>query len=533
MISRLAFDFLAACILAATAALGAYTPLFLAERDRLAGGTGRSFPLIMGNMFSAGVMVSAGFVHLLGEAVRQMPEAMQFSMATFLCGLGYLLTLVADKAASFLSGASAYGDEPVEVRVGVDLAERVQTPGGRLLGAGGGGGMGSGPGIASGNSAMYSQMKERYMNSEYETDMQTVVGLTTGAAGSSLLPDALPPLRATSATAGGVPTATTTTGTGTAAVNNGTVKTVVLQRTASEADAALANRNLTHRLDPHNHHNHNHQYTTARGGGGGGGLVVLQGPEQVQQEHGVVVVDVDGNGPANDGTSSTTNRYISGGPLEVEGGAAHSNNLHRSGSSASGNSSTTTSTTNVNTSARPPPPLMRGVRIPPATTAAAMHHCAPTSISIAPSVSVSFLTAVLMAVALCFHSLLEGAAMGAQTTITNSLHIFIAIVSHKGLAAYALGSSIVESRVEARQFWSVVLPFTFASPVGIFLGYIISDAAAGMGAAAISALASGTFLYVAFMEVIPRELNSPKYIGMKLAALLLGFGLMSLLAVWA
>jgi len=60
---------------------------------------------------------------------------------------------------------------------------------------------------------------------------------------------------------------------------------------------------------------------------------------------------------------------------------------------------------------------------------------------------VSFITAVLMGVALCFHSLLEGAAMGAQETISNSLHIFIAIVSHKGLAAYALGSSIVESSV--------------------------------------------------------------------------------------
>jgi zinc transporter 1/2/3 len=32
-------------------------------------------------------------------------------------------------------------------------------------------------------------------------------------------------------------------------------------------------------------------------------------------------------------------------------------------------------------------------------------------------ISVSFLTAVLMGVALCFHSLLEGAAMGAQPTI--------------------------------------------------------------------------------------------------------------------
>ena len=42
-----------------------------------------------------------------------------------------------------------------------------------------------------------------------------------------------------------------------------------------------------------------------------------------------------------------------------------------------------------------------------------------------------------------------------------------------------------------RRFWSVVLPFTFASPVGIFIGYIASDVAKGVGAACISALASG------------------------------------------
>ena len=45
-----------------------------------------------------------------------------------------------------------------------------------------------------------------------------------------------------------------------------------------------------------------------------------------------------------------------------------------------------------------------------------------------------------------------------------------------------------------QQFWSVVLPFTFASPVGIFIGYIISDLATGAGAAGISALASGMCL---------------------------------------
>lgn len=42
-----------------------------------------------------------------------------------------------------------------------------------------------------------------------------------------------------------------------------------------------------------------------------------------------------------------------------------------------------------------------------------------------------------------------------------------------------------------RRFWSVILPFTLASPVGIFVGLIISDVAQGVGAASISALASG------------------------------------------
>lgn len=84
-----------------------------------------------------------------------------------------------------------------------------------------------------------------------------------------------------------------------------------------------------------------------------------------------------------------------------------------------------------------------------------------------------------------------------------------------------------------QQFWSVVLPFTFASPVGIFLGLLISDLARGVGAAAISALASGTFLYVAFMEVIPKELRETSHMAAKMAMLVLGYGLMSLLAVWA
>lgn len=50
-------------------------------------------------------MVSAGFCHLLGEAVQQMKGIkMRFPLATFLCGLGYLFTLVADKIAAHTHG---------------------------------------------------------------------------------------------------------------------------------------------------------------------------------------------------------------------------------------------------------------------------------------------------------------------------------------------------------------------------------------------------------------------------------------------
>ena len=43
----------------------------------------------------------------------------------------------------------------------------------------------------------------------------------------------------------------------------------------------------------------------------------------------------------------------------------------------------------------------------------------------------SFLTAALMAVALCVHSVLEGAALGAQREIAKTFHIFVAILAHK------------------------------------------------------------------------------------------------------
>ncbi|KAG2429027.1 hypothetical protein HXX76_011269 [Chlamydomonas incerta] len=145
----------------------------------------------------------------------------------------------------------------------------------------------------------------------------------------------------------------------------------------------------------------------------------------------------------------------------------------------------------------------------------------------------SFATAVLLAAALCIHSILEGMALGAQVSMRSTEDIMVAIAAHKGLAAYALGASIVESGASSARFWTVIGCFAAATPLGIGIGYGLSSSANSRPGAALSALASGTFLYVAFMEVIPKELADGKHRLLKMGVFLLGYGLMSLLAVWA
>ncbi|CAG9460043.1 unnamed protein product [Pedinophyceae sp. YPF-701] len=149
-----------------------------------------------------------------------------------------------------------------------------------------------------------------------------------------------------------------------------------------------------------------------------------------------------------------------------------------------------------------------------------------------PRPSVSFATALILAVALSIHSVLEGAAMGAQRTVEQSVDVFIAIVAHKGLASYALGSSLVESGTRLTRFAAVTWFFAAATPLGIFMGFVLSEVASTGLSAGITALAAGTFIYVAVMEVIPKELRTRKHKTAKVAMLLAGFSIMAVVAYW-
>jgi len=51
--------------------------------------------------------------------------------------------------------------------------------------------------------------------------------------------------------------------------------------------------------------------------------------------------------------------------------------------------------------------------------------------------------ALAIALGLGLHSVMEGLALGAQETVEQGVGIFLAIMAHKGLAAFALGNKLL------------------------------------------------------------------------------------------
>lgn len=151
----------------------------------------------------------------------------------------------------------------------------------------------------------------------------------------------------------------------------------------------------------------------------------------------------------------------------------------------------------------------------------------------------SLAVAMVLFVALSFHSVLEGLGIGAQTQ--SAWGVFLAIILHKGLAAFALGSGLVQSHLPAPRVVLYMVVFSFMSIIGIIVGWVVTaDASDDSAAAGVCvALASGTFIYVAVMEVIPQEFprhgaaaGGPQA-AQKTAALMLGYAIFGLLAKWS
>ena len=152
-------------------------------------------------------------------------------------------------------------------------------------------------------------------------------------------------------------------------------------------------------------------------------------------------------------------------------------------------------------------------------------------------------SAILLTLVLGIHVLIEGMGLGAQVDVSEFGTAFIAIAIHKGFVSFALAENLVTSgywqdRSQRKYFYTSMGLFILMTLVGIAIGWGISGSGEeSIATAILTAMMSGSFIYVAILEILPHETKIIKRERLAMIPVLFffvaGYCLMALLAVWA
>ncbi|KAL4184775.1 hypothetical protein AMTRI_Chr10g227190 [Amborella trichopoda] len=150
---------------------------------------------------------------------------------------------------------------------------------------------------------------------------------------------------------------------------------------------------------------------------------------------------------------------------------------------------------------------------------------------------------ILLIVALCFHSVFEGIAIGVAETKDDAWRVLWTVCLHKIFAAIALGIALLRMIPERPLLSCSAYAFAFAisSPIGVVIGIVIDATTQGTVADWIYAismgLACGIFIYVSINHLLskgyapqkPALVDSPFY---KFLAVLLGVTVIAIVMIW-
>ena len=142
----------------------------------------------------------------------------------------------------------------------------------------------------------------------------------------------------------------------------------------------------------------------------------------------------------------------------------------------------------------------------------------------------------MLTLVLSVHSIIAGIALGTENKVGLSIVIFIALISHKWSAAFALGVSLIRADIQRSKIKKILILFSFATPVGIILGITLDTVLMGRSEAIVEgifdAIAAGTFLYVAIVNVFNKEFKQYEDRWLKFLMSIIGLVVMALLAIW-
>lgn len=140
-------------------------------------------------------------------------------------------------------------------------------------------------------------------------------------------------------------------------------------------------------------------------------------------------------------------------------------------------------------------------------------------------------TPYILLIALSFHGLFEGIALGLQGEFKSSLSLALAVIAHKWAEALTLGLSFAKADTEKSRFFIMIIIFSLFTPVGIAFGMLLSSFPSWVTATFMS-LSVGTFIYIGGAEIVVEEFALTRFKWQKYLTFLLGACFILGLTIW-
>jgi len=137
-------------------------------------------------------------------------------------------------------------------------------------------------------------------------------------------------------------------------------------------------------------------------------------------------------------------------------------------------------------------------------------------------------TPFILMMALSFHSIFEGIALGLMGVGAGAYNLILAVFIHKFAEGVSLSIALGKVFKEFRILFWLLFIFSFATPLGISLGLILENSSE-IVSIIFTSMAGGTFLYIACSEMVVEEFSMPGNRFGKLMAFLFGAGVITCL----
>ncbi|CAL9244562.1 unnamed protein product [Arabidopsis halleri] len=143
------------------------------------------------------------------------------------------------------------------------------------------------------------------------------------------------------------------------------------------------------------------------------------------------------------------------------------------------------------------------------------------------------------------HSVIIGISLGVSPSVSTIKPLIAAITFHQLFEGFGLGGCISEAKFKVKKIWVMLMFFALTAPLGIGIGigvaeiYNENSPMALKVSGFLNAAASGILIYMALVDLVaPLFMNPKAQSSMRIqvacsVSLVLGAGLMSLLAIWA